>query len=171
VQALIVALVAVVVGYAAFRFMIQKPREERPEIIVRNRKLQLEHEKKWRRLDSDRKWKLDHDAGDPVSKYIVSEENSRCGPLEGEVVEVLFRVGGIDHNFKFTLEDPDKTGKLEPVLNAPLDLEFDGSSKKKLKIKLDPDGGIAKVRVDENDKTACSFTPGAVELRFKLKPS
>jgi hypothetical protein len=153
-----VQFLAIFAAVATFLYLVSRlgkliflPIEERPEIRVRNRKLTIENDRKnWIRVkpNSDKEWKHDHDDGYSVESYQVTVRNSkqRCGPLQGPEVLMTLEIAKVPHEFKFCLVR-DAKGTNEPVVISPVDLQHSSLTKKKLKIKTDPDGGITEVRV------------------------
>lgn len=150
---------AIFAAVATFLYLISRlgkwpiavPIEERPEIRVRNRKLTIENDRKnWIRVNpnSDKEWKHDHDDGYDVKSYQVIVKNSKqqCNPLQGPEILMSLKIAEVVYVFKFYLV-PDANGKNEPVVISPVDLQHHFWTKKKLKIKTDPDGGITEIRV------------------------
>jgi hypothetical protein len=155
-------LIVVAAGVAFFLWKKKKKKfggdEDRPEIIVRNGRLRIRTGKDWKRVGSDKKWKPDHPNGKSVKEYAVTVKNAKenaCDntTLTGRKVTITYKTDSGERKIELVRERDADTD--EPVVVAEDNLEHDGGDRQVLKIKLDPEGGIIKVKVDGND--ACTF--------------
>jgi hypothetical protein len=169
----VVAAAVVVAAVAVVAYLlIWRPRadDDRPDIIVSNRKLSVQTDKDWQDLStSGRKWKPDHQNGRSVAEYEVSGTNAKssCAALTGQNVQVDFTLNGATQTLTVGRE-ANTAGKYEPVVDVPVDFEHAGN-RKKLRIKLDPDAAITALRVGSS---ACEFPNDAsrdVEIKLKMK--
>jgi hypothetical protein len=131
--------------------------EDRPEIVVRNRKLRIKTGKDWKDQGSRRKWKPDHPNGKSVKEFKVTVRNaneSQCASeLTGRKVTITYKVDSVEHTVELVRNR--RNDREEPMVDADVDLEHDNNDRQVLKIKLDPEGGIVKVKVQGHP--ACTF--------------
>ena len=147
--------------------------EDRPEIVVRNRKLRIRTRKDWEQVSSARKWRPKHPNGKSVVEYKVTTENakeSHCNsPLHGDEVEIVYETGSGTHTIKVVREL--NGSKYEPhVQSDNVDLEHDGNDRRALRIKIDPDAGIKSVKV--SGRPICTFPENPdrdTEVKVKMR--
>ena len=144
----VVAAAVVVAGVVVLVYLLwPHADDDRPDIVVSNRKLSVQTDRDWQDLStSGRKWKPDHQRGRSVAEYEVSGTNAKgsCAALIGQTVQVDFTLSGATQTLTVGRE-ANTAGKYEPVVDVPVDFEHAGN-RKKLRIKLDPDAAITAVR-------------------------
>jgi hypothetical protein len=130
--------------------------EDRPPIVVSEGSIEFSHGHKWNGVGGKKKWKPNHANGRSVTGYDVMAVNRTDLTVclaTGKKITIDYEwTDGSVKQFVLSLEQVGGSGKFEPTLDSPDDL--DDTNKWKLKL---GDARAVRAVADENGRS-CTFT-------------
>jgi hypothetical protein len=154
-------VVAGAVAVAAyFLFQPESTDDDRPPIVVSEGSIQFGHGHRWKQREQNnkKKWKVDHSAGKTVTTYQVLAINLTdlkvCVVTAPKISIDYELTNGQTRTFVLSRQEIGSSGKWEPILDAPEDLD----DTNKLGLSFGGAGGIKRVAPETGQ--ACDFALG-----------
>lgn len=163
------AVGVVVAGAVVAAYFLLQPDssdDDRPPIVVSEGSIQFGHGHRWkmREQNNKKKWKVDHGAGKTVTTYQVIALNMTDLTVcvaTGPKISIDYELtNGQTRTFILSREETGKSGKWEPILDAPEDLD----DTNKLRLSFGGAGGIKRVAADSGQP--CNFDVGKEVLIY-----
>ena len=146
---------AVVAAY--FLFQPESSDDDRPPIVVSEGSIQFGHGHRWKQREQNdkKKWKVDHGAGKTVTTYevlAINKSDLTVCIVTGATIRITYELtDGGSREFTLSREEIGGSGKWEPILDAPEDLD----DTNKLRLSFGGAGGITSIAADTGPP--CAF--------------